>query len=151
MGLGKWRIKGCVMQGDVRVGGSRLRMRVLVFDGMNAAARWGRVFRYRVEVPGCEGFYLDCSKGLEGGGEAELYEVDPVYFGVMGLQVGGLGVMGVELVAHEALHAAVGYAWRTRCCVRWPSVENSREEHLAYPVGLITAGVMGLLGDSGYV
>lgn len=151
LGLGKWRVKGCVMQGDVRVSGSKLRMRVLVFDGMGAAARWGRGFRYKVNVPGCDGFYLDCSKGVDSDGEADWYECDPVYWGVMGLQLEALGGMGIELVAHEAVHAAVGYAWRTRCSVKWPSVDISREEYLAYPVGIITGGVMGLLGDAGLV
>lgn len=141
---GLWSGKGIEWQADFSVSkGSGLLAKVLVFTDAAAAGRWAKRFRYGNDVEGAGGFVLECALGRpdeKRGGM--LWEVDPLYFAVMGIVKNSLCL---DTVAHESVHLAFAYARRTQFNHQWPGADVAAEEHIAYPVGGLTADIWAAL------
>lgn len=127
---------------------SRVGLKVLVFpdadelwkfwnyvlhitQGREEKAGIGAVFDTTVES-------IDFSTGEEGD---HCLKVDNRYFAVMGLVS---GKVDLEVVAHEAGHAAYAYARRMGKRSLWYDPTNCEEE-VCYPLGVITQRVNQLL------
>ena len=82
------------------------------------------------------------------GGDAEsAMEVDKRYFAVMGLVK---EYLGVEVIAHECVHAAFAYAKRLGPKTPWAkAVDGLDEEAVCYPAGRLGRMVVTALNDAG--
>lgn len=75
--------------------------------------------------------------------------VDRRYFSAMGLTA---GYLGVDIVAHESVHAAFNYAARRGSRGPWTAeADGDREELICYPAGEITRLVGTALYDAGFL
>jgi hypothetical protein len=120
-------------------GGARLYLKLLVFDTWQDMGKLltalGRPHTVDSRTQGlcsrldwvCESYKTD---------PPTIYtEVDPNYFALIGLIKGKINL---EVVAHEATHAAFAYAERSR--KKWTDPEDDNpEECVCYPVGKLTS------------
>jgi len=67
-----------------------------------------------------------------------IIEVDPRYFAVMGLCTGHLSM---EVICHEAGHAAFSYVNRVHNKSLWHGARDNDEEEVCYPLGRIASAV----------
>ena len=74
-----------------------------------------------------------------------FYEVDPVYFCVIGLILKGLKM---EVICHEAVHAGIAYAKRTKYRNLWYGADKLDEENICYPSGRIAAAINKVLHEA---
>lgn len=137
---------GLLAHGDVRVNRGRLRAKVLVFDKPASLHRFWKVGLRKgalgtrclgaVNALGCY-----CSK-FSKAGEIRTIETDHRYFCVIGLVVGHLSM---KVITHESVHAAFAFANRKSRAWWDKEAKSNDEESIAYPVGEIASGIVGLL------
>lgn len=131
--------------------GSRLRMKLLVFRTNRDMRRFYVRGLGRQDSLGrkCLGFVnnLSCTREfVPRAGQkpkASILEVDPRYFAVMCLVRSALCM---EVITHEAVHAAYAYVNRSR--VKWPDHDNP-EERICYPAGRIAKHINIAIHDAG--
>ena len=148
----KWakRGSGIIHEADLRVWRhSKIVAKLLVFENRRALRRfWKDLNPPGVSMKGACGVVSRLATYVipfQGGEEGRHYlAVDPRYFCMIGLAKGWLSM---EILTHEALHAAFAYQDRTR---RVWDPENG-EENLAYPTGRIAAAMLGSLSKAGLV
>lgn len=142
---------GIVLEADVTVTpGARIAAKLLVFRN-NAAMRtfWRRAL-------GCRGGRAICRRTLgavhtpatewtEHPSEQKWMEVDRRYFCVIGLIQTHLTM---EVITHEAGHAAFAYVSRQRRIMFEPARQHD-EEGICYPLGIIARGINMILCDAG--
>jgi len=128
-----------VKEFDIKV--KALRCKVLVFrDAVELRRSWRKLFGDDLGA-GFDGAVQDLSTLVENfaipGKVVRRREVDRNFFAFMALHAGNLGL---DVLAHEATHAALAYVRRlgTRNVWREQPGCGSNEEALAYPVGIIT-------------
>lgn len=125
---------------DVRL--KTLRCKVLVFRDSGKLRRgWRKLVTDEDIGPHADGVVSDLVYTVESykvpGKVTKRREVDQHYFAIMGLH---LGALGVGVLAHEAVHAALAYTRRVGKRNPWQEMRViNREETLAYPVGVIMA------------
>jgi hypothetical protein len=71
---------------------------------------------------------------------------DKRYACVLGMVAGHVSY---GLIAHEAVHVAWSWGLRTRFKAKWSGVEDSWDEHIAYPVGWLVDGMAWRLREAG--
>ena len=57
--------------------------------------------------------------------------------------------LSLEVVAHEAVHAALCWGRRTGFGFKWPDAAANNEEHIAWPTGMLTSMLAERLVKSG--
>lgn len=130
--------------------GTRLRLKLLVFRDVADLRQFWKKAMGRGElgrrVIGCVNDLRATVYGKPDYTKPVRVEVDARYYAVLAL-VAGRGT-NVEVVAHEAVHAA--YAFDRRLGKRNRFIDpNQGEECIAYPAGHITAAVVKWLRDIG--
>lgn len=128
---------------------SRLRMKLLVFRANRdmrrfydrALGRSDRLCRHTLGF--VSGLDIIHEKVPAKGPVRMRREVDPRYFAVMCFVQSALCM---EVVTHEAVHAAHAYAARYKG--RWPNHENP-EERICYPAGRIAKHVNAAVHEAG--
>lgn len=141
------KAKGIILEKDLKIGFSKLRAKLLVFDKASNLRRFwsgplgkGDLGRYcKGAVNGLSTEFTSFRKGKK---EEAWIEADPRYYCVIGLVSGHL--YG-EIICHESVHAAFNYAKRIR---KSPWDECSRdfdEEEICYPAGRIAAEISNLI------
>jgi hypothetical protein len=145
---------GCaLLRADVQVTrASRLRMKLLLFRSQgDLAGFWRRALGSQSVGRCCRGavHYLQYEKrkiDRRGRETQRRMVVDPVYFCVMGLVEGNLGM---EVITHESVHAAFAYYRRVRRRVDWPDADALEDENICYPAGRIAKRVVWILRKAG--
>lgn len=120
--------KGLIAERDFRMPGTRVWLKVLIFDTRKSMRRFTRRgFCFGAPPTGCPAFCAplesECSRG-------EM--VDPRYFAVVFLTARALRQ---DVITHEAVHAAFAFR-RRRPRFRWMDMDNE-EESICYPAGII--------------
>lgn len=148
----RWSEKA-VLETDIRIRQSRLRMKLQVFKtNKDLRAYWRRLHggyggwlgRYCAGVVnGLATEVVDYRKGEK---EQRRMEVDPRYFAVMALIQGKLTM---EYICHESVHAAYAYAKRVTRKDLWCRAHDLDEEELAYLTGVIASEVVRAINQAG--
>lgn len=144
--------KGIVNEASLRISKkSRLRAKLLIFEN-NAQMKdfFTRVLdRPHSVTKDTRGVVSALSWTVENykkGKEPQRFlEVDPVYFCLIGLIVGHLRM---EIICHEAVHAAFAYKARQSRRV-WSDKDELDEEEICYPAGIIASQINRFLHDEG--
>lgn len=132
-------LRSAVAEFDVRpTRHGRLFAKVVVFKSNKAMrAFWShRISKSplgRWTVGACNGLICWSEKR----GQRRVTETDRRYFCVIGLIVGRVGM---EVIAHEAVHAGFCYAKRVRR-TPWAAARDFDEEEVAYPAGAIARAI----------
>lgn len=137
-----WAVKsksyGILGEIDIKVRHtSRLWLKALMFRTNDGLRRfWAEILQRErldrstlgvVNALGCEVVTFP-----KGGGQRSVLEVDPRYFAVMGLITGRCHM---EVLTHEAVHAAFAYAKRVHHRDLWHNAKSLDEENVCYPAG----------------
>lgn len=143
--------KGIVAEGDLYVcRGSRISAKLLVFDTVkNLNSFWRDCLGKGSLGNGCPGAvnslgvetWFFPGKGKKYGkkdGFKTTLEVDPRYFCLIGLTKDNLTM---EIITHEAGHAAFAYCARMKGRHKWPHTEENEEEDFCYPLGRIASAI----------
>lgn len=144
---------GIVGELDIKVRHtSRLWMKALMFKSVTGmrefwrkALQNGELGRYCRGV--VNGLAVEHVRFHKGGGETRTMEVDPRYFCIMGLIAGHTTM---EIVCHEAVHAAFNYAKRVNKRDLWHGAKDLDEENVCYPAGRIAATLGEWIRRRGY-
>jgi hypothetical protein len=128
----------------------RLAVKVLVFDKPRSLCRFWRDALGNPTSRDTRGIVNGLGVQVEDYRGGELRRVfmrgDPRFFAVMGLC---LGWLSMEVVSHEAVHAAYAYEERVGRNMFGAAAADFDEERIAYPAGRIAAGVNAFLHRKG--
>ncbi len=131
---------------------SRLRMKLLVFEKRLHMRRFAKA-ALNIHLSGVNTAGFCNALGHErlkvekdGSTSNHRLVVDPRFFAVMCLCVDALGM---EVITHEAGHAAFAYANRVKHKDLWPGQRSNDEEAICYPLGLIASRVNIALREAG--
>jgi hypothetical protein len=61
-----------------------------------------------------------------------------------------MGHLNMEVIAHEAGHAAFAFEQRMKKRHKWPGSDENDEEHFCYPLGRIAQFVYDGLSNAGF-
>lgn len=141
--------KGLVAETDIRVHRrGRLAAKLLVFDGKKSLRKFWRAAVHADDLgPECYGVVnaFGRERWPEGERDRAVLEGDARYFCLVGLCLGGLSM---EVVTHEAVHAAFNYEKRVKRNLFGPAADFD-EERIAYPAGIIAAAINRFLHSEG--
>jgi hypothetical protein len=147
---GRRKAGGLVAEVDIRIRPrGRLCAKLLVFRNPTALRRFWRDGLGKGDLGrGCCGAVnaLSLTKVDPGTGRELEYVGDRRYFCVIGLSVGWLSM---DVVCHEAVHAAYCYERRVRRNLFGAAAADFDEERIAYPAGFIAAAVNRFLHREG--
>jgi hypothetical protein len=114
---------------------SKMAVRVIVFDSRESMKEFFEIQlgRPKSATRDTRALCSDLSwkEGYDDGSSKMIY--DKTYVALICFVENDLDV---ELIAHEAVHAAHAFSNRTN--LEWPDQKRSPEEAIAYPVGIIT-------------
>jgi hypothetical protein len=137
-----------VAEKDLRIGTSRLRCKLLLFDTRKGLRRfWKRAVSKADLGPQCPGAvndlrYTKYEVDRKGNQSNHRIEVDPRYFAVIGIVKNEHSAL---IVTHEAVHAGFAYYRRVRRTPWDRHIKRSEEEGVAYPAGEIGQGINDLM------
>lgn len=143
--------KGLVHEADIKLTRrAKLAAKLLVFkDAASLHKFWWKSLGHELGDD-CLGAVNSLSATVmtfKRGVETIRYENDPRYFCVIGLVKGRCGM---EVMAHESVHAAYAYVKRLEPPVAWARhAKHFDEEEIAYPAGRIAAEINRELWDAG--
>jgi hypothetical protein len=133
-------LSGCVHQDDISIGSSRLKLKLLVFHKPKHLRHFWKKGLGKPDLgKRCFGAVNSMGYELFRNGKPYAHVYDPRYFAIMGLCVDHLGM---EILTHEAVHAGIAYAKRTKTRNLWHDPMDLDEESIAYPVGRIARNVL---------
>lgn len=126
-------MNGVILEHDIRVPGSRLYAKMLVFDTKkNFAGNW--LFACGDKVGRLAN---GACREMSSSDDKKLY-VDPRYFCVIGLIKNGLTT---DHICHEAVHAGFCFM-RRKTRTPWSAhTKVNSEESIAYPAGMIASEI----------
>lgn len=143
--------KGLVFEKDLALTPrGRLRLKLLVFNRprdlhhfWKAGLRKGHLGRGCLGAVNCLGAHVIRFDKHEDG--REHLEADRRYFAVVGLC---LGHLGMEIISHEAVHAAFAFAKRSKRTPWDAHAKSFDEESICYPAGRIASKINSALYDA---
>lgn len=132
--------KGLLLEKDLAIGSSRLRAKLLVFRNRTFLREFWKGPLGKSELGrNCDGAVNSLLVNVErfngrGRAVARHLEADPRYFCIIGLI---RECMGMEVIAHEAVHAGFCYVKRVKRSPWDDQAKMQDEEAVAYPAGVI--------------
>ena len=144
--------KGVVAEADITMQPrGRLAAKLLVFDRPASLCRFWKHALHNPTTRDTRGIVTGLSTQVEDygtGGELRRawMRADPRYFCVVGLC---LGWLNMEVISHEAVHAAYCYEKRVGRNLFGDAAADFDEERIAYPAGRIAAAVNRFLHKKG--
>ena len=142
---------GIVAECDIGVTGRQaMQAKLLVFKNPHALRQFWKCALGKIDLgKGCLGAVntigFEVYRFLKDGKERRHIQVDPRYFCIIGLTANNLNM---EIVSHEAVHAAFAYAKRHRRDF-WVDADKLDEETVCYPAGRIAASINRFLHEKG--
>lgn len=135
-----WEATGLKHQSDIKVlPNSRLRAKVLFFTKQRDLVEFWKSISPHLSMKGAWAVVTRLAftkASFDGVRERVVEMVDPRYFCVMGFCIKHLSM---EVITHEAVHAAYAYASRVK--YPWPNASENDEELVCYPAGRIAAAI----------
>jgi hypothetical protein len=145
------KARGVISAADIRVtGGGRLRLKVVVFANKASLHHFwkavlGKPHLGRTCCGAVNGLAYERIEIRPGRSDLHTLVVDPRYFAIMGLVK---GYLNMEIVTHEATHAAFAYARRHHRDM-WVGSGDLEEENVCYPAGRIAKSINAFLHEEG--
>lgn len=131
---------------DIRLPGSALRLKLLVFKAPKAMrAFWHQYVNETWLDDGCLGAVSSFYKKCEKPDGYVYYGVDARYYAIMGLCA---NACTMEIISHEAGHAAMSFARRKTRAFK-ARHDELPEEAWCYPLGKLTYQIADALGSVG--
>lgn len=143
-------VKPAIWVGDIlATNGSRLRLKLLVFNKLRDLKAFYRWLKPGMEIGNCRGCCIRLETEVidfkDGKHERNYLRCDPRYYAVMCLLRHHLTT---NIIVHEAVHAGIALAERSTKV--WDRSGNW-EEQLCYPTGRIAAEIVRALRQDGLI
>lgn len=132
--------------------GSRLRLKLLVFASQQDMRRFLMKNLHTGFRRNMDGVVQNLTQTIisfkDGQRQPPYRQVDPRYFSIMGLVVGR---MGIQIITHESVHAALNYSRRIGPRLVWPDQKDCPDESICYAAGRIAQAVWMFVCSRGFI